>query len=340
VDPNFIQVAINAADTLTNLIPPDLAAGIGHLLHMPGHAYTRAENGRYHDAVLANLAGSKDDAAYIRDCNINSNDYYRELYFSHKNAFLMWAALMSGESQTALEAADNLLTECNIVSVAEDIGGVFFSYPTWKQQALLKLGKFEELINQKMSNKSKNELIDMYTKAIGHFSKSYAHASLGQCDASFQEREEFILIASNSELRRVRIFMIHASDLLDLSGYILAGRLCRFCSNLLDDCSESKELAAAVDLQDTFPYMEPRYWPDNTRACLGSALLRGNKPDEALVVFEQDLALSENPSNGWSLKGKALALMELGLEEEAANTLDKFSEAWKFADFQIDDPCF
>ena len=134
--------------------------------------------------------------------------------------------------------------------------------------------------------------------------------------------------------------MIHIADLLDLSEHIMDGRLCRLCSEYMPECSELDHLAMAVDIQDTFPYMEPRYWPDNVRSCLGAALLRQNRPDQALAVFEKDLTTPQNPNNGWSLKGKELALRALGRDEEAEEVAQSFFEAWQFADVDLYEPCF
>ena len=147
-------------------------------------------------------------------------------------------------------------------------------------------------------------------------------------------------IAGNKTLRDVQMFRIKVGDLLDLSEHFLNGRLCRFCSSFEPDCSESEELAAAVEIQDTFPYMEPRFWPDNVRACLGGALLHEGEAEEALAVFEEDLSTPENPRNGWSLKGKELALRALGREEEADQTVEEFDKAWQFADVDLIQPCY
>ena len=94
------------------------------------------------------------------------------------------------------------------------------------------------------------------------------------------------------------------------------------------------------DDKDTFPYMEPRFWPDNVRACLGGALLHGGEAEAALAVFEEDLSVPENPRNGWSLKGKVLALRALGREEEADQAEEEFDKAWQFADVDLLQPCY
>ena len=339
-DPSLIAMAVTAGDTLRSVIPPDLAAGIGHLLHMPGHAFTRAAGGRYHDAVLANIAGAKDDSNYISDCGISPDDFYRQLYYTHKHAFLVWAAIMSGESEVALNATAKLFSDCNLVKVASNMGGVFFTYPPFKLQILLKFGKFTELVNEPRPESTGDELLDMYIGAIYFFARSYAQASLGNCFQSYEDRIQFLSLASNKTLRNVRVFMIHISDILDLSEHIMDGRLCRLCSEYMPECSELDHLTTAVDIQDTFPYMEPRYWPDNVRSCLGAALLRQNRADQALAVFEKDLTTPQNPNNGWSLKGKELALRALGRDEEAEEVAQSFFEAWQFADVDLYEPCF
>jgi hypothetical protein len=148
---------------------------------------------------------------------------------------------------------------------------------------------------------------------------------------------QFLSLAGNETLKG------HSSPvpaILDLSKLILDARLCRLCGGDKSGCSESEDLVTAVAIQDGFPYRRPRYWPENIRPCLGAALLRENKADEALTVFEKDLSPLKNPGNGWSLKGKELALRALGRDEEADVAAENFFEAWKFADVDIEAPCF
>merc|ERR1711892_57122 len=338
-DPALVVKAERAGDTLKGLIPPDLGAGIGHLLHMPGHAFTRASGGRYHEAALVNLVGAADDSNYILACSVSPKDYYRQLYYTHKHAFLIWAAIMSGESKVAFNITEKLFEDANIMEGAGDVGGVFFSYPPWLYQILIKFGKYTEMEIASLPEPTGNELLDLYVEAIFFFARSYARASQGHCFESNEDRERFLSLASNEKLRRVPMFMIHVGDLLDLSEQIINGRLCGKCNNLLS-CSEVEYLAAAVAIQDSFGYMEPPYWPDNVRSCLGAALLREDKPGDALAVFEKDLSTPQYPYNGWSLKGKELALRALGRDDEAEEVVLSFFEAWKFADVELQEPCF
>ena len=142
--------------------------------------------------------------------------------------------MMSGESQAALDAADRLFTDCNIVGVVSDLGGTFFAFPTWRLQVLLKFGMFAEVLEAGQPEPTGSELLDAYMAAMFFFARSLAEASTGRCIESLDDRDRFLALAANQTLRDVRLFMIHVSDLLDISSSILNARLCRLC-----DTSES-----------------------------------------------------------------------------------------------------
>jgi tetratricopeptide (TPR) repeat protein len=81
-----------------------LAPAVGHLVHMPSHIYLRL--GRYHDAVLANRAAVESDREYL--AAVNANPTYAADYVPHNVHFLWASALWSGESQVAMQAAEDL----------------------------------------------------------------------------------------------------------------------------------------------------------------------------------------------------------------------------------------
>ena len=339
VNLSFIESAIVAGSRLKTLIPINLSTGIGHLIHMPAHSNIRSLNGLYHEAVLANQKAIKDDSNYFIACAVPKQDYYRQHYFTHKHAFLGWAAMLSGESEKAIDAANRLHTDCDIVTIAENQGGLFVSYPSWKLQVLLKFGRFKEVIETPPPEQKNNINLDAYISALFFMTRSVALASLGRCNEASKERIRFLKLSNNRELRNVAMFMIKTGDLLDMAKHFMTGRVSRLCQGYLPNVSESEELRAAVKIQDSFPYNEPPYWPDSVRVCLGAALLHEGKANEALAVFEEDLSASWYPRNGWSLKGKELALRNLSREEDAEQVAEEFGKAWKFADVELKLPC-
>ena len=92
-------MALASADRIGALAP-----AVGHLVHMPSHIYLRL--GRYHDAVLANRAAVESDREYL--AAVNANPTYAADYVPHNVHFLWASALWSGESQAAMQAAEDL----------------------------------------------------------------------------------------------------------------------------------------------------------------------------------------------------------------------------------------
>jgi tetratricopeptide (TPR) repeat protein len=92
------ELALPSADRLLSLFPY-----AGHLVHMPSHIYICT--GRYHDAVLSNQRGIAADDAYLSQTQ--AQGIYPLAYKPHNHHFLWFAALMTGQRQIAMEAAEH-----------------------------------------------------------------------------------------------------------------------------------------------------------------------------------------------------------------------------------------
>jgi predicted Zn-dependent protease len=92
-------------------------------------------------------------------------------------------------------------------------------------------------------------------------------------------------------------------------------------------------LERAVRFEDALIYTEPSDWHAPVRQNLGAVLMDAGRPDEAEVVFWEDL--KRNPENGWSLFGLVRALKAQGKDEEAAFAEERFRKAWKDADVRL-----
>jgi tetratricopeptide (TPR) repeat protein len=90
-------------------------------------------------------------------------------------------------------------------------------------------------------------------------------------------------------------------------------------------------LDRAIRYEDALIYQEPHDWHAPVRADLGNVLLAAGRPDEAEVVFWEDL--KRFPENGWSLFGLVNALKAQGKTDDAAMVEARFKKAWKDADF-------
>ena len=94
-----------------------------------------------------------------------------------------------------------------------------------------------------------------------------------------------------------------------------------------------KSFEKGVDIEDENNYTEPPDWVQPLRHYLGAALLKSGKFKEAEAVYKRDLKWNQN--NGWSLLGLHQSLELQGKVEESKNIYNKFKEAWKAADVEI-----
>ena len=73
------------------------------------------------------------------------------------------------------------------------------------------------------------------------------------------------------------------------------------------------QLELAKSVHSTLPYMEPEHWYLPPQLCLGEALLRSGRPEEALVVFRIELR-DARPHDAWALQGERRALRRMESE--------------------------
>ena len=76
-----------------------------------------------------------------------------------------------------------------------------------------------------------------------------------------------------------------------------------------------RDLQAAVEIQDTLPYMEPPYWYYPVRQTLGAVLLMKGDAQAARDAFRDSLA--KTPNNSWSLYGLKQTFEKQGMKAEA-----------------------
>jgi tetratricopeptide (TPR) repeat protein len=97
-------------------------------------------------------------------------------------------------------------------------------------------------------------------------------------------------------------------------------------------------LRLAVERNDALRYDEPWGWMMPPRHALGALLLEAGRVAEAEAVYREDLR--RNPENGWSLHGLAECCTALGRLAEAADTQQRFIDAWRHATVQIRASCY
>jgi predicted Zn-dependent protease len=303
------------ADRLLTLMP-----GAGHVVHMPAHIYMRV--GRHADVVTSNQRAAEADEDYIAQCR--AQGLYPLGYYPHNIHFIWMGASASGQRQIALESARRLAAAIP----DEALGTVpilqgFLVVPYWAQ---VRFGQWSEILRD---TGPKHDT--PFTRGAWRYARAMALVATGRIPEARKELAALKTVVADPALKGLVTFSTNTGHaILRIAPEVVAGEIAarqkRWDAALL-------HLERAVRYEDALIYQEPPDWHAPVRQNLGAVLLAAGRPDEAETVYWEDLR--KNPGNGWSLAGLLQALKAQGKDEEAALAEQRFSEAWKHADFPL-----
>ena len=311
------EQGVAAADRLRNLVP-----GSGHLVHMPSHIYIRV--GRYRDAAVANQKAIAVDRDYLAQCH--AQGIYPLAYVPHNQHFLWFSAMFEGDSNLAIQSANQLKEMIDQEQMRQPGLGTlqhFYSIPLY---TLTRFGKWDDILAQPQPEQDL-----LYPTGIWHYVRGLAFNAQGKPEAAQQELKQLQAIATDPAIAEVTIWDINPTqNILEIATQVLAGEIAAKQGNYEEAIAY---LQQAVTLEDNLNYDEPADWSIPARQNLGAILIEANYPDKAEKVYQEDLAIY--PDNGWSLFGLAQSLQAQGKKQEAQNVQQKFTKAWQFADINL-----
>lgn len=317
VEKLYPERAVECAERLANLMP-----GAGHLVHMPGHIYIRV--GRYLEAVTANEHAVHADETYISD-QMPGMGMYTAGYYPHNYDFMAFAAMMIGQSATAIESAEKVST----LLPDEMFGAPGMDFlQHWSIRPLLvriRFARWEELLEQPAPPESRPHALGVW-----HYARGRALAATGDAAGAARELEALRAILAGEGLADLKMEFNQSGDLLAIAERVLAGWT-DAAAGRFDAAVASLE--EAVRREDALLYGEPPEWTVPTRQDLGSVLMLVGRPIEAEAVFRSDLA--KFPDNGWSLAGLASALRAQGRGDEAEPVEADLQRVWETADVGV-----
>lgn len=309
------ELGLAAADRLMKLFP-----NAGHLVHMPSHIYIRT--GRYHDAVLSNQQGIKADDAYL--AQTQAQGIYPLAYKPHNHHFLWFAALMTGQSQVALDAANQTAKVDPKLLGEGELAGALQHYSIIPLMTQVRFSRWDDILATPAPTQP-------YQKGIWHYGRGRAFLSKGQATQAAQELKQLQAIATNPTLKDLKIWGFNSTaSILEIANRVLAGELATQAKQYSQAIGHLK---TAVKLEDALVYTEPADWYQPTRQALATVLLRAGKAREAEQTYRADLKIY--PDNGWSLYGLAQSLQAQGKTKEARSIQTRFQSAWKYADVRL-----
>ena len=326
------EVALPAADLLRGLVPD-----AGHLQHMPSHIDVLC--GDYRSSVEANHAAVRADRRFVR--REGPLNFY-SLYRAHDLHFIVYSAMLQGQSQIALQAADELAGELTAELLAiqsPPMADWLEAFVPLRTHVLVRFGRWDELIALPLPIDR-----DLYctTTATIHYGRGVALAATGRLTQAHAERAAFSAAYDRIPDSRY-LFNNTSRDILAVAAAMLDGEIA-YREERFDEAFG--QLRRAVELDDALPYDEPWGWMQPTRHAYGALLLEQGRVEEAAAVYAADLGLDptlarccQHPGNVWSLHGYHECLQRLGRGTEATIIGQQLALAAARADVPIRASC-
>ena len=302
--------AVPAAERLGALVPE-----AGHLVHMPGHIWSRI--GRHADSEAANVRAARVDSLYV--ARFQPEGLYPMMYYPHNVHFIWSAACMGGRSAAALGAARRLEPMVPL-EMLRQMPVLEFVSPT-VYYTLVRFGRWTEMLAEPAPPADLR-----FTRGMWHWARGLALTATSKLPEARAARDSVRAIAAALPADAMVSFN-SAPALLRLAGHLLDGEMAAKRGRT-DDAV--RHFRAAMAEESALHYDEPPGWFLPVRQRLGATLLAAGRTAEAEAAYREDLVI--NPENGWSLGGLARCLRARKADAEAAAVETRFRAAWAGAD--------
>ena len=327
------EVALIPSDRLRYLVPDS-----GHLQHMPSHIYLVI--GDYRSAIDANLKAIIADDKYWA---VQPDVGFYTIYRLHNIHSLIYAAMMAGQSNTALKACDTLeaaLPRKVLEMTSPPMANWTEAFHSVRMHVLIRFGLWETIKNLTLPT---DQTLYCTTTATIHYAKGIAYAATNDIPNALEQQSLFLSSLKNIPSTRMD-FPNTVIDELAIAEAMLAGEIAYRSGNLEEAFTH---LRTAIKKDDSLVYSEPWGWMIPTRHAYAALLLEQGHIEEAAKTYAQDLGLDDSiasahqhPNNIWSLQGYHECLTKLGRKVEARIIRQGLEIAISVADIKIGKSCF
>ncbi len=191
---------------------------------------------------------------------------------------------------------------------------------------LKRFKKWNEIMKQPLPEDS-----PPFVQGIWHYGRASALLAYGKTDEAEEHLAQVRYIADLPGMDKLYARVNTGQKLLTIAANVLAGEI---AAKKGQEASAVSYLETAIRLEDSLLYVEPPDWGYPVRQTLGEVLLKFDRPEEAEMVYWEDLR--RNPETGWSLYGVWQSLLRQGKDLQAREIKKRFIKAWENADTKLE----
>jgi tetratricopeptide (TPR) repeat protein len=246
---------------------------------------------------------------------------YHSLYHPHNTHFLVWAYMIQGRKQDALEGATKI---AHVITPDElKIKTFLNSFVVIPFFVMIRFGMWNDILEIQEPPKGQD-----YPRAIRAYARGVAFARQNSIKEAEIELKNLKEISNDPVVKSLILLSYNKSGpILDIAIKELSGEIELAKKNIKEAIAYFQK---GIILEDELGYNEPPDWMIPMRETLGFTYLSSNQPEKAEIIFLENLQL--HPNDGWSLKGLYQSLLDQGKNKEAENLKKKLDAAWSKAD--------
>jgi len=313
------EMALAVARKLVQQMP-----GVAHIVHMPSHIFIRS--GYYKEGVMVNEKAVKSYYDYLmRYVDVAGN---APLYLIHALHMQAACANMAGIYEASMNASLDCRNSFDTsLQSTPDYLGTFIQYvymtPVLTQ---IRFGKWTDILQLPPVSSGY-----VYANYLHHYARGMAWARKQDHSKAVAELDSLQKLIKEPQLKAPAPSFANPA----IAGAVVAKKILE--AVIAEEQHQLPQaislFKAAVSLEDSMIYNEPKDWVHPTRQYLGNALLKAAQYQQAITVFREDLVV--NPNNGWSLTGLSQAQAALGKKAEAVVTGNKARNAFAGSEIKI-----
>lgn len=301
------------------------APDIGHAMHMPGHIYSKI--GMWHEAAIAMDSATRTELRYMNDRLALPFETWN---YPHNRNYLCYIQEQLGMAQASLKgSADMLAAPRDPEFNPAETGAIVGQGLEARVRALIKFERWSQILAP--NGIEWNDKTD-----DGKLGRAFAEAlALSGIGKNFEARERVTTLRTLLEKLKATTppgTPIPSPSPLDLMIEIADGIVSLGEGNVLEG---QRKLLNAADMEQKFrdkgEYQNDppgQAWP--VMRILGDHYRKSGENKLAISCYEQ--ALKNEPNDGFSLSGLALAHFASGNREQATVYAGRLTYVWSQAD--------